>query len=53
MDGTKDDRKNILIAGEVILDIAPAFLGEPVRRLEERLIPGRSEEHTSELQSQR
>lgn len=42
MDGTKDDRKNILIAGEVILDIAPAFLGEPVRRLEERLIPGRA-----------
>ncbi len=42
MDGSKDDRKKILIAGEVILDIAPAFLGEPVKRLEERLIPGRA-----------
>lgn len=37
-----EDRKSILIAGEVILDIAPAFLGEPVSRLEDRLIPGRA-----------
>lgn len=37
-----DHKKNILIAGEVILDIAPAFLGEPVDKLEDRLIPGRA-----------
>lgn len=37
-----NSRKAILIAGEVILDIAPAFLGEPVRKLEDRLIPGRA-----------
>lgn len=36
-DGTK-----ILIAGEVILDIAPAFLGDPVSRPEDCLIPGRA-----------
>lgn len=39
---TMNSRKVILIAGEVILDIAPAFLGEPVSKLEDRLIPGRA-----------
>ena len=42
MDITMNSRKTIVIAGEVILDIAPAFLGEPVNRLEDRLIPGRA-----------
>lgn len=42
MGAAKSSRKKILIAGEVILDIAPAFLGEPVEKLEERLIPGRA-----------
>lgn len=42
MGTAKNNRKKILVAGEVILDIAPAFLGEPVESLDERLVPGRA-----------
>lgn len=37
-----DNRKTLLITGELILDIAPSFLGNPVKNLEEKLIPGRA-----------